>query len=161
RRQFPQRRAARRGALHTQRRRHDHVRGHARGPEGLRAAVDDPDAALPQRRARSAARERVLPVRRGRGQADRRPAPGAGSMRTIGRTALLLLAATSVRAQTGAEQNAARPLPATTCPLETAAFHPCALERAKTFKPPRTADGKPDFGGYWRAQHNGAAYDVE
>ncbi|HET7133506.1 MAG TPA: hypothetical protein VFJ95_14735 [Gammaproteobacteria bacterium] len=75
--------------------------------------------------------------------------------------ALIAAAAAPASAQTGAEQNAARPLPPTTCPLETAEFHPCALERAKTFKPPRTPDGKPDFRGYWRAQHNGAAYDVE
>ncbi|HET8698431.1 MAG TPA: hypothetical protein VFO94_13140 [Gammaproteobacteria bacterium] len=76
-------------------------------------------------------------------------------------TAAALIVCTAVRAQTGAEQNAARPLPPTTCPLATAEFHPCALERAKTFKPPRTPDGKLDFRGYWRAQHNGAAYDVE
>lgn len=58
-------------------------------------------------------------------------------------------------------RGAAQTLAPSTCPLETAEFHACALERAKTFQPPRLPDGRPDFRGYWRAQHNGAAYDVE
>lgn len=39
---------------------------------------------------------------------------------------------------------------APTCPGEPARFHPCALERAKTFQPPRTPDGRPNLQGYWR-----------
>jgi hypothetical protein len=38
------------------------------------------------------------------------------------------------------------------CPGEPALFHPCALQRAKTFNPPRTPDGKPDLQGFWRGQ---------
>ncbi len=37
------------------------------------------------------------------------------------------------------------------CPDDDpAVFHPCAIARAKTFDPPRTADGHPDLQGYWR-----------
>jgi hypothetical protein len=37
------------------------------------------------------------------------------------------------------------------CPDDNhAAFHACAQQPARTFNPPRTPDGKPDFRGYWR-----------
>src|SRR5690606_27490413 len=47
------------------------------------------------------------------------------------------------------------------CPLESTAFHACAREAMRTFEPPRLPDGRPDWRGYWRANHNGAAYDIE
>jgi hypothetical protein len=47
------------------------------------------------------------------------------------------------------------------CPLESKQFHECALEKAKTFNPPRLPDGTPDFRGYWETQQNGAAWDFE
>jgi hypothetical protein len=47
------------------------------------------------------------------------------------------------------------------CPLESKQFHQCALEKAKTFNPPRTPEGVPDFRGYWDSQHNGSIWDFE
>lgn len=43
------------------------------------------------------------------------------------------------------------------CPGEASLFHPCALERAKSYRPARTADGQPDMQGFWR----GPAYGTE
>ena len=37
------------------------------------------------------------------------------------------------------------------CPSVSAKFHPCALEKAKTFSPPRMPDGTPDLQGIWDA----------
>jgi hypothetical protein len=35
------------------------------------------------------------------------------------------------------------------CSEEPARFHACAMEKARTFNPPRTPDGQPDLSGYW------------
>jgi hypothetical protein len=45
------------------------------------------------------------------------------------------------------------------CPDEPAKFRPCAIEKEKTFDPPRTSDGKPDFQGYWAPGIQ--AFDIE
>ena len=46
------------------------------------------------------------------------------------------------------------------CPAELVAFHACALEKAKTFEPPRTPDGRPDLQGYWNSRLT-QAFSVE
>lgn len=44
------------------------------------------------------------------------------------------------------------------CPDDAhAEFHACSLEAAKTYNPPRTADGHPDMSGFWRRR--GAGYE--
>ena len=60
--------------------------------------------------------------------------------------ALAIVAGASLAAQDG------KPKTVGGCPAEPAAFHTCALEKAKTFTPPRTRSGKPDLQGYWRGQ---------
>ena len=47
-------------------------------------------------------------------------------------------------------QDAAGPTTVGGCPAAPPAFHTCALDKAKTFNPPRTPDGKADMQGYWR-----------
>ena len=46
------------------------------------------------------------------------------------------------------------------CPGEPLAFHNCALQKAKTFNPPRLPNGRPNFQGYWRSRLT-QAFSVE
>ena len=52
-----------------------------------------------------------------------------------------------------------RPMTIAGCPADPVAFYPCAKEKSMTFAPPRTADGRPDFQGYWNA--NRQAFNIE
>jgi hypothetical protein len=45
------------------------------------------------------------------------------------------------------------------CPADPVDFYPCAKEKSKTFNPPRTAEGRPNFQGFWNA--NRQAFDIE
>jgi len=45
------------------------------------------------------------------------------------------------------------------CPADPIAFYACAKAKIGTFTPPRTADGTPDFQGYWNA--NRQAFNIE
>jgi len=42
------------------------------------------------------------------------------------------------------------------CPGAPALFHTCAQAAAKTFRPPRTRDGRPNLQGFWRGQTSGS-----
>jgi hypothetical protein len=47
------------------------------------------------------------------------------------------------------------------CPAEPLAFHTCALQKAKTFNPPRLASGRPNLQGFWRGDALTQAFSVE
>ena len=47
------------------------------------------------------------------------------------------------------------------CPAEVRSWHHCALQKAKTFMPPRAPSGKPDFQGYWRPSRITQIFNVE
>jgi hypothetical protein len=75
------------------------------------------------------------------------PYAGSGFSRTVVVAAVLLLWPIDAVGQRGQRPGAQAP-----CPADPAAFHACALARAKSFVPPRTRDGHPDLQGFWRGQ---------
>ena len=78
----------------------------------------------------------------------------------VGGTAVTLAVVSAGLAPVGGQDSEAPDLIGG-CPSDSVAFHACAIEKAKTFDPPRTPDGQPDMRGYWRGHHNGAAFDIE
>ncbi len=75
------------------------------------------------------------------------------------RTAITLAAVVWVSSPTGAQMR--RPREVAGCPSTAAAFHPCALAKAKTFNPPRTPDGQPDMQGVWETPMGGGLGNIE
>src|SRR6185369_14231732 len=147
RRQFPQRRAPCDRALHAHRSRPHQLRSDDRGSEDVHTAVEnghDPQSA--QREEFPAARVRVFFVLR-----DAQELPMRGptcrwfALAALG-AALPFIWSASVAGQ--ASKN--RPVIAG-CPSVSAKFHPCALEKAKAFTPPRMPDGTPNLQGIWDA----------
>ncbi|MBI3050139.1 MAG: hypothetical protein HYY76_17710 [Acidobacteria bacterium] len=70
-------------------------------------------------------------------------------MRAIGSVwggVLLIVCGLSLSA---AQQGGRRPTTLAGCPVESAKFYPCAMEKIRTFEPPRTRDGLPDISGFW------------
>jgi hypothetical protein len=82
-------------------------------------------------------------------------------------SALAVFASVPTNAQQRRDPRLQAPVVATTdsvtmmagCPADPVDFYPCAKEKGRTFNPPRTADGRPDFQGFWNA--NRQAFDIE
>jgi hypothetical protein len=73
--------------------------------------------------------------------------------------AVLLLSGGALVAAASVVDAQGRPTTLAGCPAEPARFITCAKEKIKTFQPPRTADGKPSFEGFWTAGRQ--AFDIE
>lgn len=86
-------------------------------------------------------------------------APGAVVLAVVLAVALLSLqVALTAQGQQGG--NRAREVPpAAGCPGEPVPFYRCAIEKAKTFNPPRTPFGHPDLQGYFA--HGRQNFDLE
>ena len=61
--------------------------------------------------------------------------------------------------QIAAQGQSAQPERACAMVRDYPAFHECAVEKMKSFEPPRTPDGKPDLNGIWRPTR--IAQDIE
>jgi hypothetical protein len=75
------------------------------------------------------------------------------------RAAITLAAVASVSSPTDAQMR--KPREVAGCPSTPAAFHSCALAKAKTFNPPRTSDGQPDMQGVWETPMGGGLGNIE
>lgn len=85
------------------------------------------------------------------------------SVRSVGLVMTLIVVGAAVPSRAAAQgvsgvpsievnQAIVRPATIAGCPAtDNLAFHNCALQKGKTFTPPRTQGGRPDFQGYWRS----------
>ena len=71
------------------------------------------------------------------------------------RWAILLAGAVIAAWLTSSRAAGQAPSPQAACPDEPRLFHPCALAKAKSFKPGHTAENKPDLQGLWRGPGTG------
>jgi hypothetical protein len=68
-----------------------------------------------------------------------------------GRTLVAALATFALSTIPADAQGSSGPAARAGCPTTNIpTFYKCAVEKAKTFTPPQTSDGKPDFTGVWR-----------
>jgi hypothetical protein len=74
--------------------------------------------------------------------------PGSG-LRLVVLAAGTLFGVTSLPETPGAQSSPPG------CPGESSLFHPCAIARAASYRPPRTPDGHPDLQGFWRGPASG------
>ena len=87
----------------------------------------------------------------------------SGSVIAVAIVAAVLSQAPSAKAEAsggGSQAPVAEPTSVGGCPAAILAFHTCALEKAKTFNPPRTPGGRPNMQGYWRSRLT-TAFSVE
>lgn len=69
----------------------------------------------------------------------------------LGTACAAIVAVTTLVPVAVAGQGQAPAPPQSSCPSDDPAiFRPCVLEKARTYTPARTPDGKPDLGGLWR-----------
>jgi len=77
------------------------------------------------------------------------------NIRTVSAVTVLLLAVAGagVVAQVSSSERVndvpQRPALLAGCPTQNLAFHTCAVQKARTFRPRRTSGGRPDLQGYW------------
>jgi len=91
-----------------------------------------------------------------------RPAKGEGDIKgeALGWFCVVILAAALTAVSLPVPAAGQAYLTESSCPdNHTMVFHRCAVEAAQTFTPPRTPDGRPDFGGFWRTRIGVAPFE--
>ena len=82
-------------------------------------------------------------------------------MKALCGIALIGLAVAAAAAPRVFAQASATPQTIAGCPAEPLAFHTCALQKARTFNPPRLPSGRPNLQGLWRGDALTQAFSVE
>src|SRR5262245_29180742 len=165
RRKSSQRAASRCRAILVHRPRPSELRGHHRGSQGVQQAVEDEPDPLPAPRAAVPAARVRMPRARIHEMTGEKTMVARKYRFWLAVTVGVTLSSPGSFAQERERQQPAEQAegrgPATIagCPAAPVRFYPCAKEKIKTFTPPRTPDGTPDFQGYWNA--NRQAFNIE